>query len=162
MLESWRAWTIFIMSFISSIKIIKTFVSEPCIFFWVPASIAEAEAVILHGAKIFFTKGTANFINGSANLLNNDPKNLPHWIILEIWALESFIFVYILLLNAFLNFAFSLVVSNNSLGKSFPSSIFKLILKVVPALILTAVFSFFSCASVNLTFTLLYSTIYTI
>ena len=75
------------MSFISSIEIIKTFVSEQCIFFWVAASIAEAAAVIPNGAKLFFTKGTANFINRSANLLNNDPKKLPHWIILEIWAL---------------------------------------------------------------------------
>ena len=35
-------------------------------------------------------KETAIFINGQANLLNNDPKNPPDWIILEIWALESF------------------------------------------------------------------------
>ena len=41
--------------------------------------------------------------------------------------------------------------------------IFKLILKVVPVLFLAAVFSFFSCESVNFafTFTSLYSTIYT-
>ena len=35
------------------------------------------------------------------------------------------------------------------------------ILNVVPVLFLTAVFSFFSCVSDNLTFTLLYSAIYT-
>ena len=59
-------------------------------FFWTPASITEAGTVIPNGAKIFFAKGIATFINGPANLLNNDPKNLPGWIILEICALESF------------------------------------------------------------------------
>ena len=48
------------------------------------------------------------------------------------------------------------VVNNNSCGKLFPLNIFKLILKVVPVLFLTAVFSFFSRVSDNLTFTLLY------
>ena len=59
-------------------------------FFWIPASIAEAAAVIPNGAKTFFAKGIATFINGPANLLNNDPKNPPDWIIIGIWALESF------------------------------------------------------------------------
>ena len=53
-------------------------------FFWIPATIAEAAAVIPNGAKIFFAKGTATFINGPANLLNKDPKNPPDWIILVI------------------------------------------------------------------------------
>ena len=44
------------MSLISSSEIIKVAVAEPCIFFWVPASIAEAAAVIPIGAKIFFDK----------------------------------------------------------------------------------------------------------
>ena len=77
------------MSFISLFEIIKVVVPEPCIFFWIPASIAEAAAVIPNGAKTFFAKGIATFINGPANLLNNNPKNPPDWIILEIRALES-------------------------------------------------------------------------
>ena len=36
-------------------------------FFFIPALIAEAAAVIPNGAKIFFAKGTATFINGPAN-----------------------------------------------------------------------------------------------
>ena len=55
-------------------------------FFWIPASIAEAAAVIPNGAKTFFAKVIATFINWPANLLNNDPKNPPDWIILEISA----------------------------------------------------------------------------
>ena len=54
------------------------------VFFSIPASIAEAAVVIPNGAKIFFAKGIAIFINRPANLLNNDPKNPPDWIILEI------------------------------------------------------------------------------
>ena len=95
-LESSSAWTIFIMSFIFLFEIIKVVDKgrpEPCIFFWVYALIAEASAVIPNGAKIFFAKGTATFINGPANLLNTDPKNHPDWIILEIWAVESFMSV---------------------------------------------------------------------
>ena len=53
-------------------------------FFWIPASIAEAAAVIPNGAKKFFAKGIATFINGPANFLNNDPKNHPEWIISSI------------------------------------------------------------------------------
>ena len=80
----------------------------------------------------------------------------PYLNILEIWALESFKSVAILLLDAFLNFVFCVVVNNNSCGKSFPLHIFKLILKVILVLSLTAVFNFFSWLSNNLTFTLLY------
>ena len=80
---------------------------------------------------------------------------------IEIWAVESFKSVDILLLQAFLSFVFCLVDSNNSCGTSFPLNIFKLTLRVVPVLFLTAVFSFFSYVSDNLTFTLLYSSIYT-
>ena len=48
------------MPFISSFEMIKVVVPEPCIFFWIPASIAEAAAVIPNGARIFFfAKGTA-------------------------------------------------------------------------------------------------------
>ena len=80
------------------------------LLFWIPASTAEAATIILNGAKTFFAKGIASFINGAANFFNKDPKNPPYWIILEICALESFKSVNILLLNAFLNFALCLVV----------------------------------------------------
>ena len=61
-----------------------------CIFFWIPASIAGAAAVVPNGTKIFFAKETATFNNEPVNLLNNDPTSPPDWIILEIWGLESF------------------------------------------------------------------------
>ena len=54
------------------------------LLFSISASIAEAAAVIANGAKTFFATGTATFTNRPANLLKNDPKNPPDWIILEI------------------------------------------------------------------------------
>ena len=61
------------MPFISSSKIVKVVAPEPCFFFWMPESIA----VIPNGAKIYFAKGIATFVNGPVNLLNNNPKNPP-------------------------------------------------------------------------------------
>ena len=46
-------------------------------YFWIPASITEEAAVIPNGVKTCFAKGIATFLNGPANLLNNDPKNPP-------------------------------------------------------------------------------------
>ena len=80
-------------------------------FFWIPASIAEAAAVIPNGAKTFFAKWIATYINGSANFLYNGPTNPPDWNSLEIWTLESFKSVDILLLNAFLSWQQFLVFS---------------------------------------------------
>ena len=121
MLEASRAWTIFIVSFISSFEINKVVIPEPYFFF---------------------------FFYFLYYFLNNDPKNPPDWIILEIGALESFKSVDILLLKTFFSFVVCLVVSHNSCGRSFPLNIFKLILRVVAVLFLTAVFSF-SCVSDN-------------
>ena len=64
--------------------IIRVAVSEPCIYFGIPASNAEAAAVIPYGAKMVFANETANFINGPASLLNNEHRNPLDWIILDI------------------------------------------------------------------------------
>ena len=53
-------------------EIIKVVLPELYIFFWIPASTAEAVAVILNETKIFFfDNGTSK----SPNLLTNDSKN---------------------------------------------------------------------------------------
>ena len=43
--------------------IIKVVVPKQSIFFWIPASIAGGAAVLPNGAKLFFAKGTATFVN---------------------------------------------------------------------------------------------------
>ena len=63
--------------------------SQNHVCFWISASIVETAAVILNGAKTFFAKRIATFINGPASLLNNDPENPPDRIILGISALEK-------------------------------------------------------------------------
>ena len=63
-------------SFISSFEIIKVAFPEPCNFFFNSFINVEAAAAIPNGAKRFFAKGTANFINGPVNLLYNDLKIL--------------------------------------------------------------------------------------
>ena len=75
--ESSKALTIFKISFISSFEIVKDAIQEPCIFFSIPASIAEEAAVIPNGAKICFAIGAATFINGPASILNNATKKAP-------------------------------------------------------------------------------------
>ena len=51
----------------------------------------KQQLLFLMDLKYFFANGTAAFIKGPANILNNEPKNPPDWIALDIWALESFI-----------------------------------------------------------------------
>ena len=96
-----------------------------------PASIAEIAAVIPNGTKIVFAKGTATFINGPAN----DPKNPLNWIILEIWALESFMSVDILLLCYSMHFLASffcllsiLILEADHFHQKFSDSFLKLFL----------------------------------
>ena len=48
------------------------------LFFLIPPSIAEEAALIPNGTTIFFASETAYFINESAILLNNEPKNPPN------------------------------------------------------------------------------------
>ena len=92
-------------------------------------------------------------------LINNLPKNPPDCIIFFICVLLNFISVSELLLRAFLNLVFCLVVINNSCGYS---SLLKFLipnLNVAHSLDLTAFFNLFNCTFVNLQFISLYSTI---
>ena len=59
-------------------KLLKWYSRTMFFFFFLnPESIAEAAAVIPNGTKKCFANRIATFINGPANLLNNDPKNPP-------------------------------------------------------------------------------------
>ena len=117
-------------------------------------------AVNPNDANTFLDNGNATFINGPANLVNDLPKNPPDCIIFFICALLNFISVAELLLRAFLNLVFCLVVNNNSCGCS---SLLKFLipnLHVAPSLDLTAFFNLFNCTFDHLQFTSRYSTVY--
>ena len=125
-------------------------------FFCILPSIADIAAVKPNGANTFLANGIATFINGPTNLLNNLPKNPPDCIIFFICVLLNFTSVAELLLTAFLNLVFFLLVNNNSCGRS---SLLKFLipnLNVTPSLDLTAFFNLFNCTFVNLQSTLLY------
>ena len=64
--------------------------------------------------KYVFANRTATFINIPANLLNNEPKNSPDWVILDIWGLDNFKFVEMLFSNEFINLVVCLAVNKNS------------------------------------------------
>ena len=130
-------------------------------FFWILSSIADIAAVKPNGASTFLATDIATFINGPANLLNNLPKNPPDCINFFICALLNFKSVVILLFIAFLILVIYLLVFNNSCGSSSLLKFFILVRKVAPSLFLTAFFNLLSCKFVSLTFTLVYSTIYT-
>ena len=91
----------------------EQFWHDPNILLCIPASAADAAAVNPKGINTllansliaFFIKGNPVFNKGPSNL----PKNPPDWIILLICALESFLLVDVLLLNAFLIFVFVLL-----------------------------------------------------
>ena len=87
-LESSRAWIIFITSFISSFEIIKVVLPDPNIFLCIPASASDAAAVNPKGIKTFSANGLITFFLNGNPIFNNGPSNLPKkppdWIILEI------------------------------------------------------------------------------
>ena len=120
-------------------------------YFRITVSIAEAAALI---------PGAATLINGPAILLSNESKNYLDWIILDICLLESFISVDMLFSNAFSSIFFvllSIIIHEvNFFHQTFWYSFLTLLLSDL----LEADFSLFSCESDNLTFTLLYSTIF--
>ena len=65
------------------------------------------------------TKGIAMFVSAFfPKLPNQEPKGPPDWIILDIWALLSFISLDVLLEKAFLILVVCLFVRNNPCSSS--------------------------------------------
>ena len=88
-------------------------------------------------------------------LPNQEPKDLPDWIILDIWALLSFISVDIFLAKAFLILVICFGVRNNSCDNSSSLKFFLFSLNIVRASFFAADYNLFNCAFVNLTLSLL-------
>ena len=106
-LDSSRAWTIFIISFISSFETIKVVVLEPFIFFWIPASVAGTAAVNPNGANFVLP---IELLFSLMNLViywnNEQPENPRDWIALDIWVFHNVIAVDKLFSIAFRIFLF--------------------------------------------------------
>ena len=104
-------------------------------------------SVVATGDNVPLGKGTENSINASfPNLFILLWRNLPDCIILDNWALLSFIYVDILLAKAFVILVFCIGVNNNKWGKSLHLEIsFLLIFNFVPFLLFAADSSLFNC-----------------
>ena len=80
------------------------------IYLWVEISIANTDAIVADDTKNFLAKETLTFISGPFNLPNKAPLNPPDRMILDNWALLSFISVNILLAKAFISYFFVLLL----------------------------------------------------
>ena len=77
--------------------------------------IAFAFKLLTNQGKLYLAKRIAIFVSAFfPKLPNQEPKDLPDWIILDIWALLSFISADIFLAKAFLILVVCLVVRYNS------------------------------------------------
>ena len=93
--ESSGHLTIFMISYICSLEIIKVVNPDPNIFLWIAASVADSAAVnpnsiktlLVNGLSTFYIKGNQDFSNGPKNL----PKNPPDCTILWDWVFDNFI-----------------------------------------------------------------------
>ena len=88
-------------------------------------------------------------------------KKPTDWVILDSSALENFISIVTLLLNAFLNLVLCFVINNNSWDNKWWSKLFCIHSWYYSCLIFDSSF-LFACESDHLTFTLLYSVICTL
>ena len=96
--------------------------------------------------KLSLAKGIA-----LPKLTNQEPKDPPEWIILDAWALLSFICVNIFLAKGFLILVVCLAARNNSCGNSSSWTFFLFILNIVPVPYFASDFNLFNCVSLSLT-----------
>ena len=65
------------ISFISSIEIIIAVIPDPNIFFWIAASLANADAVNPNGIKALLPSGLSTFFIKCKLVFSNGLKRLP-------------------------------------------------------------------------------------
>ena len=101
--------------------------------------------------KLSLAKEIAIFVSAFLpKLPKQEPKDLPDWIILGIWALLSLISVDILLAKAFFILVVCRVVGKSSCGNSSSSKFLSVNVNNVPVLFFVADFSLFNCGFVSL------------
>ena len=146
-LESCNDFMILMLSFISSFKIneVNLFpaLAAPCpVIFLSNLFISFKVKLLANRAKVSLAIRIAAFVSAFfPKLANQEPKGLPDWIILDFWALLSFLSAEILLAKAFLILVACFVVRNNSWGISSSSKFFLLILNIVYVLLFAAAFN---------------------
>ena len=81
--------------------------------------------LLTNPGKLSPAKGIAMFVSAVfPKLSNQDPKDPPDWIILDICALLSYIFIDMLLVQVFLDLVVCLFARNNSCDNFSSSKVF--------------------------------------
>ena len=110
--------------------------------------------LLANSGKLSIIKGIVIFVSAFfPKLPNQEAKNLPDLIILDIWALLSFISVEILLAKTFLILVLCLVVRNIFCGNFSSSRFFLFNVNIFPVLFLAADYALFNCVFASLTLT---------
>ena len=153
--------TILIILFIPWFEIISMVVLKPKIFWLIPASVADADAVNLYVTCAVVANGiSAFFINGSLifiNCLKSFPRNSTDCTIFEICVFDYFMLAVKRFSKAFRRLAACLFLNNKSCGKLIllAQVIFNDNLKVTPVSFFTAHLNLSSRESDNYTFAML-------
>ena len=109
--------TIFIISIISSLKVINVVTHDPNIFLWIAASAADTAVVNPYGIKTLASSGLSTLFIKVNPAFSNDPKSLPknppHYPILCNWVFDNFILAEELFAKAFRSFETCVLVNNN-------------------------------------------------
>ena len=119
--DSSRDLIIFMISSISSFKIINVIIPEPKIFFWIAASVADAAAVNANGIKTLSANGQSTFFIKGKPGFSNGPKTPPDCPILCNWVFDNFILADELFAKAFWSLKTCVLVNNNLCGKLYSS-----------------------------------------
>ena len=147
--ESCNDFMILITSFISSFKINKVNPFPPrtspfpLIFYFIPTYFITFEVKLFtNPGKLSLDKRITIFVTAFFPP-NQEPKDPPDLIILDIWALLSLISVHILLAKTFLILVVCLLVTNNSCGNTSSSKFFLFNFNIVSFLFFAVDFNLF-------------------
>ena len=155
--ESSNNFIILVISFISSFEISKVnplfTLTDPFPLIFLSNLFITLEVKFLTNlGNLSLPKEITIFVSAFfPKLLNQEPKDPHDWIILDIWALLSFISVQILLAKTSLILVVCLVVRSNSYGSSLSSTFFLFNFNLVPVLFFAADFNLFNCVFVSST-----------
>ena len=119
--NSSRDLAIFTISFISSFEIISVVTSDPNVFLWIAATVADAAAVNPNGIKTPLANSLSTFPIKDNPVLSSGPKRLsrnpPNGLILCSWVFDNFVLVDELFAKALRSLETCVLVNNNLCGK---------------------------------------------